>query len=232
MRAEIANVVHPILASGLRLKQMADRREPFDLDREQAALKKLLLSDPEARRWAEYGGEGAGQDSLLGLHHGTGGGRRPGGEPFLGIRYALVCWLDEIMVDSPYGQHWNERKLETALYGTNERADAFWEQARRAEGRVGSDASEVFFLCVMLGFRGMLRGRPEQLSQWVNAVQARIAKGQGQDCPIPAEQDPPINVVPRQGRERLQRVVLIWGAALLLLIPVAVFFAVRQALGP
>jgi type VI secretion system protein ImpK len=210
---------------------MAESQEPLDLEREQAALKKLLLSDPEARRWTEYGGEGAGRDSLLGLNQGSASARRPG-DQFLGIRYALVCWLDEIMVDSPCGRQWNERKLETALYGTNERADAFWEQARRAEGRVGPDASEVFFLCVMLGFRGMLRGRPETLQQWVGAVQARIAREQGQECPVPAEQDLPINVPVRQGRERFQRLVLIWGAVLLLLIPVAVFFAVWKAMGP
>jgi hypothetical protein len=196
----------------------------------QAALKKLLLSDPEARRWTEYGGEAVGgkpEDSILGVRGGP-----PGrwGEHFLGVRYLLVCWLDEIMVASPYGEHWNNSKLETALYGTNDRAESFWEQARRAEGRVGSDASEVSFLCVMLGFRGMLRGQPEQLQKWVGAVQARIAKGQGADCPIPPEQDPPINVPPRRGRERLQRLVLLWGAVLLALVPAEVFLAVRQFL--
>lgn len=234
MQPDIANVVHPVLAYGLRLKQMADAKEPFDLDQEQAALKKLLLTDPEARKWADYGGEGGGggvQDSLLGLQRGqAGAAARRSGDQFLGIRYLLVCWLDEVMVDSPYGQHWNERKLETALYGTNERAETFWEQARRAEGRVGSDASEVCFLCVMLGFRGRLRGDPEPLQRWVSAVQARIAKGQGQECPIPPEQDPPINVPPRRGRERLQRLVLIWAAVLLVLIPVGVFFVVQQFL--
>jgi type VI secretion system protein ImpK len=231
MQADIANVVHPVLAYGLRLKQMADDKEPFDIDQEQAALKKLLLSDPEARRWTEYGGEGGAgvQDSILGVQRGSGPPRR-WGEHFLGVRYLLVCWLDEIMVDSPYGQHWNERKLETALYGTNDRAESFWEQARRAEGRVGSDASEVSFLCVMLGFRGMLRNQAEQLQRWVGAVQARIARGQGAECPIPPEQDPPINVPPRRGRERLQRLVLLWGAVLLALVPAAVFFAVRQFL--
>ena len=50
MQAEIANVVHPVLAYGLRLKRMAEDKEPFDLDQEQAAVKKLLLTDPEARR--------------------------------------------------------------------------------------------------------------------------------------------------------------------------------------
>src|SRR5947209_458041 len=104
MQPDIANVVHPVLAYGLRLKQMADDREPFDLDQEQAAVKKLLLTDPEARRWTDYGGEGGAggpQDSLLGLKGAAAGGTagRRWGEQFLGIHYLLVCWLDEIMVD-------------------------------------------------------------------------------------------------------------------------------------
>jgi type VI secretion system protein ImpK len=225
MQPDIANVVHSVLGYGLRLRQRADDREPLDIDQEQTTLKQLLLSDTEAQQWVEYGGE-AGRGSLR-ASRGPPAARR-GGEQFLGIRYLLVCWLDEVMADSPVGPQWDERPLETALYGTGERAQAFWEQARRAERRSGGDATQVCFLCVMLGFRGSLRDQPEQLQRWVSAVQKRVIAAQGQECPIPAEQDPPINVPPRRGRERLQHVLLVWGAVLLLLIPVAVCYAVRQ----
>jgi type IV/VI secretion system ImpK/VasF family protein len=232
MQPEIANVVHAVLGHGLHLKQLADDRVAFDLDQEQAGLKKLLLSDAEAQRLTEYGGE-MGADTARGLARGQPPAARRWGEQFLGVRYLLVCWLDEIMVDSPCGQQWNERKLETALYGTNDRAEAFWEQARRAEGRVGTDASEVCHLCVMLGFRGMLRGQPEQLQRWIATVRARIARGREEECPLPPEVEPRINVPPRRGRQRLQRLVLAWSVLLLLLIPVGVFYAVRQFLfGP
>jgi type VI secretion system protein ImpK len=234
VREDIGNVVHPVLAYGLDLRRRAQDSEALDLDREQAALKELLLSDHEARRWAEYGGGARGPEPLLGPQHGAAGGvqvRPAWTQEFLGIRYALVCWLDEIMVDSPYRDPWDDRKLETQLYGTNDRAQAFWEQARRAEGRVGSDASEVFFLCVMLGFRGELRGQAEKLQAWVNAMQARIAQGQVAEPSMPAEKEPPINVPPRRGRERLQRMVLIWAAVLLVLLTAGVFMAVTHLLG-
>src|SRR6266852_5305509 len=68
------------------------------------------------------------------------GGRRSP-EVFLGIRYALACWLDEVFIlDSPWGRIWNERKIEEALYGTNDRAWFFWEQAQHAANRTGVDA--------------------------------------------------------------------------------------------
>ena len=72
---------------------------------------------------------------------------------FLGVRYGLTCWLDELFIlYSPWERLWNERKLEASLYGTNDRAWRFWEQARLAESRAGSSALEVFYLCVILGF--------------------------------------------------------------------------------
>ena len=66
----------------------------------------------------------------------------------------MVCWLDELfLVDSAWDARWNESKLELALYGTNDRAWHFWEQARLADTRPGTEALSAFFLCVMLGFR-------------------------------------------------------------------------------
>jgi len=172
----------------------------------------------------DYGGDKGTTGSLLGsMAPGDAFGRVK--ETFLGIRYALVAWLDEVfIVDSPWGEQWQDHKLETALYGTNNRAEWFWEQARLAESRPGSDALEVYFLCVMLGFRGEKRNHPEELQAWVNATQSRIAKNQSKEAAIPAELDPPTNVPPRQALEKLRRMFLIGGTVLLLLIPIAVFF--------
>src|SRR5262249_62306200 len=116
-------------------------------------------------------------------------------EAFLGIRYALVCWLDEIFIlDSPWASEWNERKLEEGLYGTNDRAWKFWEQARKAEARPGTDALEVYYLCVVLGFRGDLRNAPERLAGWRNTIESRIAKGQGQERQGPPGRTQPLDV--------------------------------------
>src|SRR6266542_1696572 len=155
MRKDIADVVYPVLSYALRVKDQLARGEAISWETAQASLKGMLQTQDAARRWGDFGADpsmsvGRAQDT------------------FLGIRYALVCWLDEIFVlDSPWSAQWNEQKLEAELYGTNDRAWKFWEQARRAESRLEKDALEVFFWCVMLGFGGELRQQPDKLQAWV-----------------------------------------------------------------
>jgi type IV/VI secretion system ImpK/VasF family protein len=227
MQEEVANLVHPILRYGLRLRERLEQGESPLLEVEQATLKGLLLTEGEARRLASFGGDAP-----------PAGGPPPGGpaaedgrggEQFLGARYALVCWLDELFtLGSPWAARWNERKLEAALYGTNDRAWRFWEQARAAETRAESDALEVSFLCVMLGFAGDLREQPDKLEAWAAAAQARLVQALGHEWAAPPELDPPTHVPPLRGQERLQRLVLVGGIALLLLLPVATFVLVRR----
>ena len=218
MREEIANLVYPVLAHGMEFEGAPGGRFP-------------ARSRPGADGVEAPSRHGHGSATDVGLrrrqHDGSIGGRaagrrrNQGSDPFLGIRYALVCWLDELFIlDSPWSAEWNERKLEAALYGTNDRAWKFWDQAKRAESQQGSDALEVFFLCVMLGFRGDLREEATRLQAWVAGTQIRVAKSQAQEFTVPPELQPPTNVPPLRGRERLQRMVLIAGVVLLMLIPV------------
>jgi len=232
MRDEIANLVHPVLVYGVELKDRLDRGEELNLESEQAQLKGLLLSDSEARRHTDFGGEGDAAHSMVsvvGATRGGDSGRRSGGDHFLGIRYALACWLDELFIlGSSWESAWNERKLEVGLYGTNDRAWKMWEQAKKAESRSGTDTLETYYLTVMMGFRGDLRDNVDKLRTWTSNTQARIFRGLGQEWPTPAELDPPINVPPLRGREGLQKIILIGGGILLLLVPVVAFFIVQQ----
>jgi type VI secretion system protein ImpK len=213
MQDAIASLVHPVLAYGLELKDRLERGDSPAIEIEQAALKGLLLSEIESRRYAAFGGDA---DSK-----GTDASQRRGGHAFLGIRYALTCWLDEVFIlDSKWSTAWNERKLEVSLYGTNDRAWKFWEQARLAEGGAGNDALEVFFLCVMLGFRGEYSEEPEQLRAWVAAARIQVARTHGQEWPYPPELEPPSNVPPLYGVGRLRRLTGVAAVVLLVLIPV------------
>jgi type VI secretion system protein ImpK len=227
MQEEVANLVHPVLTYGLRLRERLEAGESPVLEVEQAALKGLLLSESEARRLPTFGGEAL--PAVLPRSEGDAeDGRREGGQ-FLGIRYALVCWLDELFtLDSPWEARWTERKLEAALYGTNDRAWKFWEQAGAAETRPEGDPLEVFFLCVTLGFCGELREEPDKLAAWATATQARLVQARGQDWAAPPELDPPVHVPPLWGQERLQRLLLVGGVALLLLLPVVTFVLVSR----
>src|SRR5262245_45967739 len=114
MKEDVASIVFPVLKEGLQLRDKLDRGERLDLQQQQARLTLMLKRETEARRWPSYGGDG---------------------DEFLGVRYALACWLDELYCDLPsdWGRRWNNSKRETALYSTNDRNWKFWDQAKLAE---------------------------------------------------------------------------------------------------
>ncbi|WP_435020372.1 DotU family type IV/VI secretion system protein [Tundrisphaera sp. TA3] len=200
----IAALIDPVIAQGIDLRERLERGESPVFATEQAILEGLLNG---------VGGEEA----------------RRGDDRLATVRYALACWLDETFIlDSPWESRWNERKLELALHGTNDRAWKFWELARKAETRSEVDVLEALFLCVMLGFRGQLRDRPAELQDWVAATRARITKLRGQGWPPPPELEVITSVAPLRGRESLQKVVMAGGLVLLLSVPLVAFFLVYQ----
>lgn len=219
MRENIANLVQPIFDYGLKLREKLVHGQHPDFEQEQANLKTLLLTEIEARRLIDYGGESESSND----------DERSPGEQFLGVRYALVCWLDEFFIlSSPWETKWNERKLEVELYGTNDRAWKFWQQAELCLTRPSTDALEVFFLCVALGFRGERRDDLESLHDWMSSTKSRIAKIAGENWEHPLEYEPPTHVPPQYGREPLQTMVFTGGFILLGLIPFLVFLLVKR----
>jgi type IV/VI secretion system ImpK/VasF family protein len=220
MQDEVADLVYPVIKLGLDLKDRLERGESEDLAKAQSEFKRLL-SD---KRWNEAGDSGPQEASMMQ----SAASLRPSGSGrFLGMRYGLVCWLDEIFVlDAQWGPEWNEHSLERAIYGSRDRADLFWEQSERAEVRPGSDAIEVYYLCVMLGFRGIYRDQPERLRAWIDKVRPQIIRGYGQEPPQ-LDNSTPVNDVPLlTGRERFQTMFVVWGRVLLLLLFVVAFFVV------
>ncbi|MBX7104887.1 MAG: DotU family type IV/VI secretion system protein, partial [Gemmataceae bacterium] len=146
MNSALAKQFHEIVGYGLDLKERLEQGARPPLDYELERLRGLLLGGSELKNDQEYSGE-PGNANDMRMTMGRGSDNR-----FLGARYALTCWLDEIFIaDSPYADDWNERKLEVAIYGgSSDRAWKFWEQARLAEKRAGTDALEIFYWCVML----------------------------------------------------------------------------------
>jgi type VI secretion system protein ImpK len=223
MRPEMAKLVYPVFHYGLQLKERLDRGELPDLETEQLKLRGYLQSEAEARRDPEYGGgsSGDGGSSIQGVE-------RRARDGFLGPRYALTCWLDEVFImHSPWQREWKERSLETALYGTRDRAFRFWDQARRAEARTGDDALEVFFLCVMLGFRGDYKEEPRKLEDWLAGARTRLNRRQDTEWPAPGEDNPPINVQELVGRRRFQRAILLLAGSVLAAIFLIVVFVLK-----
>jgi type VI secretion system protein ImpK len=190
MREDVAKLVCPVFQSALFLRSRIAAGETLNLNQEQATLKGLLQDLDEARTSPEFGGEpGSGTDR------------------FLGARYFLACWIDELFIDhSLWGKQWFDQPIERDLYNTSERGRFFWEQAARAETRAREDALEVAFLAVMLGYRGNRRDRLEELQKWVETVGKRVSRAQGKDWGPPEEIEPPIQVTPLRGREKLRGV--------------------------
>jgi type VI secretion system protein ImpK len=202
MRRETAELVLPILCHGLRVKDRLRHGEKCTMAAEQAELKRLF-------RFSK------GKDAVAEV-----------ADVFLGIRYPLACWLDEIFIgdsDSPWKTEWREQTMELALFGTRERAHEFWKQARLAESGGDTDALEVFYLCVLLGFRGDKREDINGLLDWRDAVEGRIAQDRPQEWPDKPQElpVPEVNAWPLRARERLRWMLLIGAAVVGLAVEVS-----------
>ena len=119
-------------------------------------------------------------------------------------KYAMVSWIDEVLIEAewPGRRWWEDNVLEVEYYKTREANSHFYERAIEAAKLSNKDALEVFYVCVMLGFRGLYRdpagavraqqlGMPPDLEAWVKRTALAIQLGQGR---------PPIAEAPREGR--------------------------------
>ena len=219
MHDPTARFVYPVLEAGLRLKRRLAGGSPPPFDREHARLKELLFAPVPP-------------DPVFGPAPEPTSGRRTDPVAFLGVRYALACWLDELFTRAPgWADRWNERKLEVELYGTNDRAWKFWEQARLAEQAPADDALEVFYLCVRLGFRGSLDADPTRLGEWLTAARDRLARLPAYQTPYDLEPDPTPDVPPRHAARRFDRMLRVAGAVLLVAVPAVGFLLAFRAGG-
>ena len=211
MHDKIVRRMHDVLGAGLDLKERLERGEAPGFETESERLRAMVLGDGELAQDPAYNGE------LAGLASRPMGSEFDPGDRFLGARYALACWLDEVFIlDAPawWAERWEANTVETALYGgTQQRAWRFWDQARKAEGVRGSpSALEAYLWCVMLGFRG---SPPEDLNPaaWVDSVRKRVLSARSSEFPAPPERDLPIAVPPLRGRERFARMLRVAVAA-------------------
>src|SRR5579859_7085780 len=103
MRAEIVRLVFPVFTAGLQRRQELLSGVPLELDTVQKELVGLVQATTQTAAWVQPGRLGQG---------------------FLGIPYALACWLDELFIqnDSPWMKEWSERKIETELFETTDRS--------------------------------------------------------------------------------------------------------------
>jgi hypothetical protein len=204
---EIAALAHKIFGRGLDLKERLERGDSLRFDVEHAELRQLLWSEGAVSNHPDYAG-----DRPLNSRDSYGGDDR-----FLGARYALACWLDEIFImGSQWSREWQEHPMEVEVvgYGASERAYRFWRQARRAASRPGTDALEVFLWCTMLGFHGDPSSEGIDIREWADKTRNYIIDVRNQKFRYENGAKPQPDVPPLSGRVQFRRMLRVGTAVL------------------
>jgi len=108
-------------------------------------------------------------------------------------KYAVAAWTDEMLVDAPWEGRdwWSNNVLEVELFSSRECYDRFYILAKEASALANRDALEVFYICVVLGFRGLYRdpefsrstiqslGLPPDVESWARQAAMSVRLGQG-----------------------------------------------------
>jgi type VI secretion system protein ImpK len=165
MKPDFAKAVDPIFLHVLGLLDSIERGKPVDVA---SARERINSRFDQAER-------------LLSNRH----------EEWKLAEYALVCWIDEVLINAAWEGHdyWVQHKLEWERFKSAVAFDNFYEQAAIAARHTQKDALEVFYVCVVLGFRGMYsspeeakalaeaRGWPADLENWARKTTMSIQVG-------------------------------------------------------
>lgn len=131
-------------------------------------------------------------------------------------KYALVAWIDDVLIEAPWEgrKWWKENALEVELFNTRERATMFYTKATEAATLTRRDALEVFYVCVVLGFRGLYRdqasafladqlGLPPDLEAWAKQAARSIQLAVGRPSITEAPRQTDEGAPPLEGKYRL-----------------------------
>lgn len=120
-------------------------------------------------------------------------------------KYALVSWIDEMLVDASWRGRdwWSNNVLEMEMFNSRACYERFFARAQEASALAHRGALEVFYVCVVMGFRGLYQdpelsadfirsqGLPPDLDTWAAQTALSIRLGQGR---------PPLDAGSRQLR--------------------------------
>lgn len=137
--------------------------------------------------------------------------------------YALAAAADELMivdVSWPGQAWWENHALEVELFGTRRRATEFYSRAEKAAALPSRDSLQTYVAAVVMGFRGILRDRPDALDTWMrsNAQLIRLSVDRPQ---VPTVGPDVPGAPPLEGRSRLMWAILLTSLAAAALIVTA-----------
>jgi type VI secretion system protein ImpK len=122
-------------------------------------------------------------------------------------KYALCSWIDSRMIENLWKENkwWRNNSLEMRYFNSQVANQRFFEKASDAEILTDQDALEVFYLAVLLGFRGFYEEAP--------AIAAE--KARRMELPDTIEkwaQKTAKRLRPRQQRPEVHNRSVVWGA--------------------
>jgi type VI secretion system protein ImpK len=136
-------------------------------------------------------------------------------EDWLLAKYAMVAWIDDMLIDAPWDGRveWKETPLEFELFNSSKAYSTFYLRAEDAAKMSNKDALEVYYVCVVLGFRGLYRDEsgaaeiersslPPDVNAWARRVSKSIHLGQGR-ARITENPNPGTDAAPREGKYHL-----------------------------
>jgi type VI secretion system protein ImpK len=126
-----------------------------------------------------------------------------GGQEWDSAKYALISWIDEMLVDAPWAgrDFWSNNVLEMETFGSRACYERFYIRAKDAAAMNLRGALEVYYVCVILGFRGVYRdpdmsadiirglGLPPDVETWAKQVSLSLRLGQGRPALSPPPRD-------------------------------------------
>ena len=187
MTREFAKVVDELFLHVLGLLERIERNDRVEPDQERALLYERVNTSEQLLNQE--------RDPIK---------RKSLAEAWEPAKYGLVCWIDEMLINAPWdGAGWwssSNKTLEWAFFGKNDRYCGFYERAKSTQA---SDALEVYYIAVVLGFRGMYDnseegrshvgrlGLPPTLKEWARQIEKRIREGQCSTLDVTRKVEPP-----------------------------------------
>ncbi|MEM7782281.1 MAG: DotU family type IV/VI secretion system protein [Planctomycetota bacterium] len=103
-----------------------------------------------------------------------------GEESWSRVQYALIAWIDEQNISLPWQgkEWWRDNSLEMSYYRSKNAHNDFYVYAEDAIRKNDRNAVECFFLCVVLGFRGIYIDLRSQNSEYAERAREFITRNQ------------------------------------------------------
>jgi type VI secretion system protein ImpK len=146
-------------------------------------------------------------------------------------KYALAAFIDETIVNTPNNcrEEWIREPLQAQFFNDHSAGEHFF---TRLEGLIGDmrrnlEALEVFYLCLGLGFQGRYRVEGQELLP--NVVRNLLRRIEAVKGKPPQSLSPSAYVQPGLGKSGRGGKPFVIGAAIFLLLAIALFFVLQFA---